>query len=716
MNRKTLDDFISFDNAVTILTRNFRRGEDIDIFQIGEEGRLMYEQNKEELSVYLKQATNEELDEKLNEFSMNELQNIYTKEDCISLIFELHNFHQLHSIPFDNTKELWKLQKRVVKDLNYYVKRNKLYFSEYFDCYAHLSFFLRMKVPVIEINKNPSSDNRHHKFKALVGNFFPKSSLINYIMPGDSSFRIEMSVLEDFQYAPEYPKNNKEYSESDISDYFMTNIIKPVCRLLPENVSYHREQSQKLYTRSVPDISINSDDQVIPIELKKFSFSKYLDNDQERRIRFNESFSQVLRHCLSTKNLVGILSNYKEIVAIDFTNSSPSEDYFHLKKCKILRQLSCEMIKLANPLQVLMFIRTCISNPNQEEEAAALLDRLKLQSSKRKMVINHLYYHLCHFIQSLVEIVNKEKDLIPSQIDPHSTEQPSKEYAKLAKQIYDEVYSINKLDIKNMLKIAQQIRRLDRIFNNTLSIEGVQEKIPLAWNQIISGAKFGTRNSIVVKTKIGGTDSVIKIFDPIRTTSFTLTNGNARDSLAICLTNMIKEVASLHILRKHPFIPKITGIGFIDNINEEFVSELSIENPVVCGFYYTYDFIEGQMLSELTLQQKQFLEPTIRSMIDQINSEGIAHLDLNDSNIIVEDYDARKVHIIDFGHSYMDWERTYYWPADRPGGKREKPKSPTVFSEMLSIDEEAQNRIFSRTNAKPLNECQRRNKLARLSL
>ncbi|KAK6197911.1 uncharacterized protein RJT21DRAFT_122728 [Scheffersomyces amazonensis] len=234
--------------------------------------------------------------------------------------------------------------------------------------------------------------------------------------------------------------------------------------------------------------------------------------------------------------------------------------------------------------------------------------------------------------------------------------------------------------------MVQQVSKKGRVYFKVLNMEDFNNSFyRKKWIQVISGSTFGSKNSIVVKIENEfGNESTLNIFDPIRTVPFTISNGNAHKSLALCLKNFVKEVFSLHQLRQFGFVPQISEFGVIINETARYVSEVTPNRMEDSGFFYNYP-AKGKRLCEFSYKEVRYLEPTIRRAVSQMHQAGVAHLNLNSSNIIVQDLDSKKVCIIDFSHSYMEWHKNYQWPAYSYGTKI-KTELPRNFSMAARLD------------------------------
>ncbi|KAK6199453.1 uncharacterized protein RJT21DRAFT_115249 [Scheffersomyces amazonensis] len=720
--RHPLDDLVNFEDSVRILAEHFAQGDMVDPLDIQRDGKPIYEQQKKRLNEYLDHVNDTDLLAFLGKYrGSNELQRMYTKKDCIMILFELHNFHQLHFLPFANTEDLSNIISVLKMHCGFYLLSNGLNFTDYFTRYMNMNFFLRIEPPKIEIEVKASSDIRDHHMKSLVGNFFPESNtLIDYEVPDNFTFRISMSKLKGFELSYEYPYDGEKNSESDIKSYFISNVLNPLCKLLKaslrEVVSYHSENQGDPIdgTSSVPDITIMYEVSRLPIELKKFSFSRYFDNEpqvgEEPGIIFNESFSQVLRHCISTNSFFGIMSNYIQNIGLDFRDSIPSQEFFGLEKCKILRRMNCPLYNLNSNYDLFIFIKTSLETSQQLGSTEVLYRSMKIQGSKRQIVIDYLYTNLTQYLTELANLVNNNNNLfqpspINSQKDTASSPiQPDHNY--VANQLENEVYGLNAVEGKNLIKMAHEVGNIDILNADNQGFE---------WDSIISGQKFSSRNSIVLKVRTDTNDNTVKVFDPVRTVALTISNGQAGKSMYLCLKNFVKEIFSIYQLREFDFVPRLLQVGVTVGPDAKYVYELTIANSQsICGLFYRYEYITGKLLGELNLEELETIEPVIRENVKRMHSKDIVHLDLNDDNIIVEDVEAGRVKFIDFGHSYMEWQREYYWPEKRTTAKRNK--SPRTLIAMKRIDENTIDKLFTRhySRLKPKRVSKRTNKLLSL--
>ncbi|KAK6199452.1 uncharacterized protein RJT21DRAFT_115248 [Scheffersomyces amazonensis] len=677
MESQPLDDFINFDSATRILAEHFARGDMVHPLEIHRQGKPIYDQQKKRLNEYLDQVNDTDLLAFLGKYrGSNELQRMYTKKDCIMILFELHNFHQLHFLPFANTKDLSKVITTVKMNLIVYTYLSNSNFPVYFTYYMNMNFFLRIEPPKIEIEVKASSDIRDHHMKSLIGNFFPESNtLINYEPSVTSTFRIYMSRLEGFELSYEYPYDGEKNSESDIKSYFTSNVLNPLCKLLKASlrrvVSYHSEKQGDLIdgTPSVSDITIGSFNVMnLPIKLNRFSLGDYFNTQNvDSVIGFNENFSSVLLHCLSLDSFVGILSNSSEMIALDFRDSIPSNEFYQLEEGKILRKISCDMHKLTSPLQMLLFINNSLQSPQQLEQTKPLLQRLKIKGKKKEFSVNSLYKNLNNGLFQLLSAIHKGETHPCSQLDVASQ-------SILTNQFMHDILGALALNTKRLSEVLRplEITSSDVIINKFKLIK------------IVSGGKFGTKNSIVIKVKTRfETDAILKVFDPIRSVSMTVANGEVSKSLAICLKNFSTEVLILNKLRNCEFVPKISEIGVILNSNVKYIFELTIKSPAVTGLFITYP-LKGRMLCEFNYHDKCKLDIAVGEVVHKLHQQGVAHLDLNANNIIVEDLESKKVHLIDFGHSYLEYQWPHCYSDD----------GSTYFEQLCQLDWKAVDKIF----------------------
>ncbi|KAK6205517.1 uncharacterized protein RJT21DRAFT_118010 [Scheffersomyces amazonensis] len=701
-----LDELINFETAVEILTEHFEKGDTVDIFEIHRAGNSSYEQQKQNLNDYLTQADDTYLEPFLRKYDVSDgLLSKHTKKECIKLLFELHNFHRLDCLQFPLSSRISELLRSIKS--NIYTATSNLKFRNYFESYADLSMFLRFELN--EVNIKESKNIRYYRMKSLVGNFIPVSTTwINYEVPTDLTFRITTSKLGYCSILPDNLEDeNRIISEQYAKSNFIKNIIKPLLNILnlslEEDISSITGPYYSINKARKPDITIRYDGHDrLPIQVKKFSNRDYFNTKSEPEVGLEpgieliETFSSVLYHCLSLKSFVGILSNCNDMIAIDFSDSILSNEFYKLDdEPRILRNISCRMYKLTNILQMLFFIKNFIESPQRLDQV--LVKSLKIIGNKKKMVVNSLHRNLN---RRFPQLLNETPP--PSRMDinnKHLALQPSNGLNVLADEaMYDLFGSAN----LNITKLIHNMPRTPQMTCFNVLLNNIK------WIEIFAGAKFGSSDSIVVKVQTKSqTEDILKIFDPIRSETLTYANGDTIRSLGICFNNFVKELLSLYQLREHDFVPKVSEIGIIYSNDSKYEYQLTITNNNVTGFYFNYAFIKGIPFGELTYLQRYSFKKTLNSIVGKMHDTGVVHLNLNENNIIVEDLASKKIKIVGFSSSMLQRTGTSYWPY-APYARYKRYNKCVNFKKLKEMDcadvrKLLSKREFKRSNKKKSN-------------
>ncbi|KAK6200493.1 uncharacterized protein RJT21DRAFT_133132 [Scheffersomyces amazonensis] len=393
-----LEEIINTDDAVAALTGL----EEFEPIQIHLNGKNKYADLVDKLEEYLKNPDIEEINMFLKKYKFEKE---FSKPDLLRIVLSANNFHLLTKFQFETTKDLidvilkirstfllttviydyWSfsiqmsLKRPIISNLPKEEEKEEVNARDNgpdddpvlkFDTKSsgQFSSSTPIKSPLVRSLSQPTSEessvkrtkrtsgsplkseHRDNALKSYIGLLYPDSEVIDFPVNEFSDLKLKTIPSEGISRRLRFEVPST-YTEMDVQLAAQKNIFGIPSHYILRNTLTGGTRSitineNKLETR--PDLEIELDKGLIPIEIKRDSIMKNLDyfygkTSIRKRINFLEIYSQGVREALCCGINCFFLSDYTTTLFVEFNSVG---EFQEIEGCTITRPLVGRIIRI----------------------------------------------------------------------------------------------------------------------------------------------------------------------------------------------------------------------------------------------------------------------------------------------------------------------------------------------------------------------------------